>query len=438
MNSMVRSVLFAFLSFETVFAQTVFEHVTDHPVFSYGATGEWDGGTVWNPTIIKDGDTLRMWYTGYPGSVWEPTHGKIGYAWSLDGIAWNRFAGNPVLSGDVSWESGDLFSCAVLKDSNMYKMWYSGGSITTIGYATSPDGISWTKHPDPVLQRDPSPNWGYSILAPHAVLKQDGVYRMWYWAGKSGFPFKTSLPQTGLATSTDGIHWVKYNDTSTTEPAFADNDPVLRVGESGQWDEMRAIDPMVLPTDSGYEMWYVGLKAPINADTRAWIGYATSTDGVNWKKWPANPIINQDPVWGYCYYGGTVLKFGDRYHLWYSCFHTSPTQARPQIGYTAEPPDGVGQSVHEGGIPSEFLLNQNYPNPFNPKTVVSFQLPVASRVKLVVYDLLGREVKVLMEEKKEVGKHEVMWDAGGCASGVYICRMTAGDFVDSKKLLLVR
>jgi hypothetical protein len=92
----------------------------------------------------------------------------------------------------------------------------------------------------------------------------------------------------------------------------------------------------------------------------------------------------------------------------------------------------------ETQLPATFALEQNYPNPFNPKTVVSSQLPVASWVRLVVYDLLGREVKVLMDERKEAGKHSVEFDASGLASGVYFYRMTAGAFVTAKQMLLVK
>ncbi|MDP2362133.1 MAG: hypothetical protein Q8M94_00015, partial [Ignavibacteria bacterium] len=111
-------------------AQTNFTHVTDQPVFSYGASGEWDDGTVWNPAVIKDGDTLRMWYTGLDGSVWQTSMGMIGYAWSLVCIEWHRFAGNPVLSGELSWEASSLYWCAVIKDGDTFKMWYGAGGST--------------------------------------------------------------------------------------------------------------------------------------------------------------------------------------------------------------------------------------------------------------------------------------------------------------------
>jgi len=89
-------------------------------------------------------------------------------------------------------------------------------------------------------------------------------------------------------------------------------------------------------------------------------------------------------------------------------------------------------------LPTEFCLVQNYPNPFNPKTVVSCRLPVASWVRLGVYDVLGREVAVLLDEHKAPGLHQVEFDGTKLSSGIYICRMTAGDYVESKRMLLMK
>jgi hypothetical protein len=74
--------------------------------------------------------------------------------------------------------------------------------------------------------------------------------------------------------------------------------------------------------------------------------------------------------------------------------------------------------------PEEFRLHQNYPNPFNPTTVISYQVPVVSDMRLAVYDMLGREVKILVDEKKPAGTHTVMFDGTDFSSGVYICRMS--------------
>jgi hypothetical protein len=84
------------------------------------------------------------------------------------------------------------------------------------------------------------------------------------------------------------------------------------------------------------------------------------------------------------------------------------------------------------------MLYQNYPNPFNPSTVVRYQVPVANMVRLAVYDMLGREVSVLVDERKGPGSYEVQFNGSGLASGVYICRLTTGHSDQTRKLLLLR
>jgi hypothetical protein len=88
-------------------------------------------------------------------------------------------------------------------------------------------------------------------------------------------------------------------------------------------------------------------------------------------------------------------------------------------------------------LPAEFLLRQNYPNPFNPSTTIRYELPKTSHVSLNVYDVLGREVSVLVNERKDAGVHEVKFEGANLASGVYFYRLQAGDFVSVKKLLLL-
>jgi hypothetical protein len=96
------------------------------------------------------------------------------------------------------------------------------------------------------------------------------------------------------------------------------------------------------------------------------------------------------------------------------------------------------QSILNDLVPKAFALRQNFPNPFNPTTVISCQLPEASSLRLVIYDMLGREVAVLMDERKEPGIYTVTFDAKGLASGIYFCRMVAGGFTAVKKMVLMR
>jgi hypothetical protein len=92
----------------------------------------------------------------------------------------------------------------------------------------------------------------------------------------------------------------------------------------------------------------------------------------------------------------------------------------------------------QAGTPKAFALMQNYPNPFNPSTVISYQLPVSSQIILKVYDVLGREVKTLVNEHKVAGSYTANFDASKYASGVYFYRLQAGSFVQTKKMLLVK
>jgi hypothetical protein len=89
-------------------------------------------------------------------------------------------------------------------------------------------------------------------------------------------------------------------------------------------------------------------------------------------------------------------------------------------------------------LPTQFAISQNYPNPFNPTTVIKYQLPKDSYVTLKLYDILGREIKVLVDGMTEAGSHEVSLDASQLASGMYMYKLKAGEFHAVKKLLLLR
>jgi hypothetical protein len=106
---------------------------------------------------------------------------------------------------------------------------------------------------------------------------------------------------------------------------------------------------------------------------------------------------------------------------------------RPLAEVLAFPPFPGGPIAANGGI-----LAQNYPNPFNPSTMIHYRLTADGRVTLAVYDILGREVAVLVNEKQEAGVHEVRFDAGGLAGGCYFYRVIAGGQVETRKMLLVR
>lgn len=89
-------------------------------------------------------------------------------------------------------------------------------------------------------------------------------------------------------------------------------------------------------------------------------------------------------------------------------------------------------------IPKQFQLNQNYPNPFNPNTIISYSLPEKSNVKIKVFDTLGREVVSLVNEEKPAGVHQVEFKGSNLASGVYLYRIEAGNYNETKKMILLK
>jgi len=93
----------------------------------------------------------------------------------------------------------------------------------------------------------------------------------------------------------------------------------------------------------------------------------------------------------------------------------------------------------QNNLPVNFSLSQNFPNPFNPSTMINYSVPKTSLVTIKVYDVLGKEKATLVNEEKSAGNYSVSFSANsGLASGIYFCRMQAGSFVDTKKLLLLK
>jgi hypothetical protein len=106
------------------------------------------------------------------------------------------------------------------------------------------------------------------------------------------------------------------------------------------------------------------------------------------------------------------------------------------FGFDTSPLLAIG--VAHGALPTEYSLSQNYPNPFNPSTTIRYGLPQKSTVTLTVYNTVGQQVHILVNGTQDAGYHEAQFDASELASGLYFYRITAGNFVQTKKLLLVR
>jgi beta-lactamase superfamily II metal-dependent hydrolase len=154
----------------------------------------------------------------------------------------------------------------------------------------------------------------------------------------------------------------------------------------------------------------------------------------------ANTTVSQGSVTNSTYTTFTNGYFG------FMAVHSSGTSARTgaefdQLYFDISSSSPLGKPVISSEIvsmPSDFQLYQNFPNPFNPSTVIKFQIPDASVVTLKIYDLLGREISSLVNGQLEAGNHEAVWNADKYPTGIYIYRLSIGNFTESCKMLLVK
>jgi predicted GH43/DUF377 family glycosyl hydrolase len=389
------------------------------PVFSNSEGDDWDRAMVAAPMVVMVKDTLRMWYegssTGFSGEV------NIGYAWSLDGIAWNRKTDGPVLSArNGEWDYPHVGTPSVIVDGDTLRMWYGGGRFTgtglQIGYAWSLDGIDWNRISDPVSVTKRS--WSQDGVIPGGVIKENGVFKMWFngGIGPVANPLPSSRWSVGLATSSDGIHW-----TSSDEP-------VLQHGTNGDFDRDNALCGTVMKTSTSYEMWYSGSYKD-GGSSRSSIGYATSLDGITWEKHESNPVLSFQPAesksgnassLGDAFYSPHVVFDGSKYNMWFAAWHPGPT-----IGYAISDLVTGAEDDLLTSIPEESRLFQNYPNPFHSFTTIEYQIPDFSHVSLVVYDLLGNSLARLVNTYQQGGTYRIEFDAKGLSSGHYFIRLWA-------------
>lgn len=138
----------------------------------------------------------------------------------------------------------------------------------------------------------------------------------------------------------------------------------------------------------------------------------------------------------YVYYSKLPGLTGSATSVWKVVRVSNTSQQSPQVTFgVTTSPIGIKQI---STIVKDFSLSQNYPNPFNPKTKINFSIPKSDFVSLRVYDILGREVKVLANELLTAGEYEAEFDGGDLSSGMYYYSLRSGEYVDVKKMVLVK
>jgi beta-1,2-mannobiose phosphorylase / 1,2-beta-oligomannan phosphorylase len=197
------------------------------------------------PVVIRHADSYDMWYTGQARG-----HSWIGYATSQDGIHWRRMSRKPVLSPEEPWEKAAVMCPDVIWDetTEKFRMWYSGGDNyepNAIGYATSADGIHWTKGPrNPVFQADANDKWERQRVTGCQVIHVAGWYYMFYIGFRD-----VNHAQIGLARSRDGMdNWQRLP-----------GNPIVGTGtRKDDWDHDACYKPYAVWDGKQWLLWYNG------------------------------------------------------------------------------------------------------------------------------------------------------------------------------------
>lgn len=255
------------------------EYNQTKPLISKGNPGEWDDTDILNPSVIKFKDIYVNYYSGYDGKSW-----KTGISTSKDGVSWVKYTHNPILApNEKDWDTRYISANggAIVFNKKIYYAYQGVDSngIVKIGIATSDDTRSLVKYPQPVLSPGPSGAWDSNAVADPYLISHDDALFM-YYLGQD----RTGVQRLGVARSTDGIHW---------EKSIAN--PIMDVGASGTFDENGLGEPGVIYIPPYYHMLYTGRDATEKRN----LGYAVSTNGINWKKASTQGIIDNSKFGGW-------------------------------------------------------------------------------------------------------------------------------------------
>ncbi len=263
--------------------------------------GDWKNLAAQSPVVIFDDGIYKMWYSARAMPYALGGRMNIGYAISIDGQTWTDHPANPVLSvgTGAAWDEVGIYPSSVVYENGTFRMWYwgySSGGPNQIGMATSTDGITWVKDISNPVFSPSASGWDDTGVFSPSVLKVGSKYWMWY----SGFAATTYA--IGLATSLDGITWTR-----------SPSNPCLENGLAGEWDSFRVHTPEVIDRDGKFDMWYIGSDG-LNSR----IGMAYSTDGTVWTREESNPILEpQGSDWESGYLSSPSVVPGSSYDMIY-------------------------------------------------------------------------------------------------------------------------
>ncbi|MEJ2196738.1 MAG: T9SS type A sorting domain-containing protein [Ignavibacteriaceae bacterium] len=437
---------------------------TNNPVLTPGDPGSWDDQGINSPEVLFIDGVFHMWFGGFDGS-----QAQIGHATSLNGIDWEKDT-LPVLQVGMagSWDNASVSQPSVLFDGKMFHMWYGGGTDFNwkIGYAKSIDGKTWQRDDknNPVLEPGLSVQWvGYQTVC---FNSDSTFFDMWYTAGVSagfvsdiGYATAPFVPVPRNPIQNSGFEsWI--GDTpegwETSNQVGIQNVLPSTDAHSGNFSaRMEIVEwqgipfaPQLFTDDGGFgfqiserynmltgyyklipqEGDFLDVSVIMLSDGQWLIGSGTATYSEAADTWtqfsiPINYLGTENPV--YC---SIQVNVGFSQNVGGIAFIDDL-----ELSVISDIESSTADE-----IPDNFELSQNYPNPFNPSTTLKYSVPKFSNVVIKVFDILGNEIQTLVNKEKATGTYELTWYAEGFPSGVYFYRLQAGDFVETKKMILMK
>jgi predicted GH43/DUF377 family glycosyl hydrolase len=277
-----------------------------NPVLLPGTGGAFDNSKVTEPFVIQNSPTsFTMWYEGINSNGQK--RDRIGRALSSDAVAWTKTPSTAILSPsgvNGTFDKTGVQQPSVHFDGATYRLWFGGRNANKnkIGLATSTDGITWVKSPSNPVLTISVGQWDSLNVFSPHVIFDGAQYVMWY-SGTNA----SGLTRIGRATSPDGVVWTKTV-----------GNPVLDV-TAATFDAAGVRTPCVIKDGTTYRMWYAGLDLALGGKYR--IGYADSADGITWTKFSGNPVLTPGAAGEFDASGVTapcVVKDGTTFRMWYS------------------------------------------------------------------------------------------------------------------------
>ena len=447
----------------------------------------WESQSLYYPFVFKDetetnpSKRYKMWYSGHGGSGGQF---DIGYTYSADGINGWESNRQMVLNGAQLQGLDELYLGCIIKQNNLYKMWYyarlkNSGNLG-FWYVTSSKPDDWPndiQYHTQILGPIPENNWhGQDIVRPF-ILYMNGLYHMWY-DGKDD----NGNRQIGYTFSTNETDW-------TQNPSIL----VLPIGCEGDFDSQLVGCPTVVFHDSRYHLWYRGnygdigyadgpidkitilvdikpgsFPNPLNIRSNGVLPVAIlgesdfdvsdidpstlELEGISPVRWNIEDVTTPDG------YDDIILKFktqeivdvlgdvedGEEIELTISgnLKNGTPIEGKDVVVMIANKMKKLIASK-EDMIPTGYSLFPNHPNPFNPETRIRYTVPEQAHVRMEIYNITGKKVITLVDGVMTAGYHSVTWngkdDFGNVVSGgLYLCRIRAGTYSKIIRMLFLK